>query len=69
MADVEDVRGEEEDDLPAGPPGPALHTAGLPGGESRPPAGLQEEHQPDQLDHYTRNIKVSYEGIQKTKIM
>ena len=47
VANIEDSRGEEKDDKPAGHPGPALHTAGLPHCQHRAVACLQEEHQPD----------------------
>ena len=45
MANIEDSRGEEKDDKPAGHPGPTLHTARLPHGQHRAVARLQEEHQ------------------------
>ena len=53
VANIEDSRGEEKDDKPAGDPGPALHTARLPHGQHRAVARLQEEHQPD------KSLKIS----------
>ena len=46
MANIDDSRGEEENNKSARHSGPALHTAGLPHGQHGAVARLQEEHQP-----------------------